>query len=92
MPVPGTFLPERGANGGVSVRYCATDGCLKIEASSTGHECTSDRARERACCFNMVLHRHLKPYLAKSTSYVARFPAEPKNDPLPSTICFLSMQ
>lgn len=40
------------------------------------------------------LHRHLTPDLAKSTRCVcvARFPAEPKNDPIPSTICFPSMQ
>ncbi len=69
---------------------CATDDCLKIEASPIGHECTSVWARKRTCCLSIVLHCHLKPYLAKSTSYVARFPAEPKNDPIPSTICFLS--
>lgn len=37
----GTFLPERGANGAMSLHYCAADCCLKIEASPTGHECTS---------------------------------------------------
>ena len=92
MPMPGTFLPERGANGGMPMRYCATDCRLKIKASPTGHECTSVWAWKKACSLNMVLHCHLKPYLAKSTSYVARFPAEPKNDPIPSTIHFLSMQ
>jgi len=92
MPMTGTFLPERGANGGMAMRYCATDRCLKIKASPTGHECTSVWAWKRSCCLNMVLYCHLKPYLAKSTSYVAHFPAEPKNDPIPSTIRFLSMQ
>lgn len=41
MPVPGTFLPDQGANGGLSMHYCATDCCLRVEASPTGHECTS---------------------------------------------------
>lgn len=88
----GTFLPEWRASGGISVCYCATDCCLKIEASPTGHECTSVWAWKRACRISIVLHCHLKPCLAKSTSYVARFNAEPKNDPIPSTICFHSVQ
>lgn len=66
MPLPGTFLPERGANGGMSMHYCATDHRLKIKASPTGHECTSVWAWKRACCLNMVLHCHSKPYLAKA--------------------------
>lgn len=41
MPVPGTFLPDQGANGGLSMHYCATDCCLRVEPSPTGYECTS---------------------------------------------------
>lgn len=95
MPVQGTFLPERGANGDMSVSYCATDWCLKMEASPTGHECSSIWAWMRACCLTMAPFCHAKRYLAKSTSwfqFMARFPAEPKNDPIPSTICFISME
>lgn len=69
MPVQGTFLPERGFNGDTSVSYCATDCCLRMEASPTGHECSRIWAWTRACCLNMVLYCHLKPCLAKSTSY-----------------------
>lgn len=80
MPEPGYFFLVWVANGGMSVRYCATGSCLKIVASPTGHECKSVWAWKRACCLNMVLYCHLKSYLARSTSLVARFPAEPKND------------
>lgn len=41
MPVLGTFLPEKGASRGMSISYCATDCCLRMEASPKGHECTS---------------------------------------------------
>lgn len=66
MPVLGQlFFQSEGANGAMSLHYCAADCCLKIEASPTGHECTSVWAWKRACCLNMVLHCQLKALPSK---------------------------
>lgn len=68
MPMSALFFQSRGPT---EARYCVTDCCLTIKASSVGHECTSVRAWKRTCCRNVVLHCYSQPYLAESTSYQA---------------------
>lgn len=67
--------------------YCSIGCCLKIYASPTGHECTSDWAWKKGMLTKYLSPLSLKALpIAKSTSYMARIPAEPKNDLVSSTV------
>lgn len=65
----------------------------EIVASPTGHECNKCLGLKEGMLSKHAPQMSIKVLQSdKSTSYVARFPAEPKNDTVPSTICFLSVQ